>query len=197
MSVVGSLHGRIVHSRRVEVLAAHLAAVIPPGSVVDVGCGDGRLTAAIGRLRPDTSVSGLDVFRRPETFVPVTLFDGSKIPFDDRSVDAVMFVDVLHHTDDPMVLLREARRVARKAIVIKDHTRDGLLAGPTLRFMDWIGNASHGVALPYNYWTSAQWDRAIAGLGLRRQVWNRKLGLYPPAARWLFERSLHFVALLT
>jgi len=28
-----------------------------------------------------------------------------------------MFVDVLHHTHDPMILLREAVRVARKAIV--------------------------------------------------------------------------------
>jgi 2-polyprenyl-3-methyl-5-hydroxy-6-metoxy-1,4-benzoquinol methylase len=35
------------------------------------------------------------------------------------SFDVVMFVDVLHHTKDPMVLLREARRVARRAIVVK------------------------------------------------------------------------------
>jgi SAM-dependent methyltransferase len=198
MSIVGSLHGRVVHTRRVQVLAQHLASVIPPhSSVVDVGCGDGRLTAAIGQLRPDTSVSGLDVLQREETLVPVRLFDGATLPLPDRGVDVVLFVDVLHHTTDPMVLLREAKRVARKAIVIKDHTLDGFAAGPTLRFMDWIGNARHGVALPYNYWTSSQWDVAVAQLGLEKKVWNRDLRLYPAAVGWVFERSLHFVAVLT
>ena len=44
-----------------------------------------------------------------------------------------MCVDVLHHTDDPMILMREAMRVTRQAILIKHHTLDGLFAGPTLR----------------------------------------------------------------
>ena len=62
-----------------------------------------------------------------------------------------MFVDVLHHTEDPMALLGEAVRVARKTIVVKDHTLNGFLAGPTLHFLDRVGNARHDVALPYNY----------------------------------------------
>ena len=37
----------------------------------------------------------------------------------------------------------------------------GFLAGPTLRFMDWIGNARHGVALPYNYWSAQEWTLAL------------------------------------
>ncbi len=200
MGVVGSLHDRLVHSRRVTVLARHLAlvSVIPPRStVIDVGCGDGRITAAISRLRPDAEVSGLDVLSRPATEVPVSLFDGTTLPLADRSVDVVLFVDVLHHTADPMVLLREARRVMRRVIVIKDHTCDGFLAGPTLRFMDRIGNTRHGVALPYNYWTSAQWDRAIQDLDLRVIVWKKQLGLYQRPAHWLFERSLHFIGVLT
>ena len=199
MGIVGSLHNRVVHTRRVEVLARHLSlpSVIPRRStVVDVGCGDGQLTAMIAKQRPDSEFTGLDVLRRPSTELPVGLFDGRTIPLADRSVDVVLFVDVLHHTHDPMVLLREARRVARRVIVIKDHAMDGLLAGPTLRFMDRIGNARHGVALPYNYWTSEQWDRAIRELGLRAAVWKKDLGLYPKAARWLFERSLHFIGVL-
>ena len=34
-----------------------------------------------------------------------------------QQFDVVMFVDVLHHTDDPMILLRQAYPLARKAIV--------------------------------------------------------------------------------
>jgi hypothetical protein len=37
--------------------------------------------------------------------------------------------------------------------LIKDHTLNGFLAGLTLRFMDWVGNACYGIALPYHYWS--------------------------------------------
>jgi ubiquinone/menaquinone biosynthesis C-methylase UbiE len=80
----------------------------------------------------------------PHTKIPVTAFDGEHLPFPDKSVDVVMFVYVLHHTNDPEVLLREAQRVALKAVVLKDHTRNGLLAYTTLRFMDWVGMPTMG-----------------------------------------------------
>jgi hypothetical protein len=95
-----------------------------------------------------------------------------------------------------MVLLREAARVARRAVVIKDHTLDGLLAGPTLRFMDHVGNARHGVALPYNYWPRRRWVEAFRELALEVEVWREDLRLYPRPADWVFGRSLHFVAKL-
>ena len=107
-----------------------------------------------------------------------------------------MFVDVLHHTNDPDVLLAEARRVARRAIIIKDNTKDGVLAGATLRFMDWVGNAPHGVALPYNYWPLARWRDAFSRLGMTPSVWESRLDLYGFPARFLFDRSLHFVTRL-
>jgi SAM-dependent methyltransferase len=197
VSVPGRLHGAYVHPRRVERLAAHLAALVPASaSVLDVGCGDGLLAHRLGELRPDLSLSGIDTLVRPATRVPVARFDGRRLPNPDASVDVVMFVDVLHHADDPLGLLREACRVARRALVIKDHTREGLLAGPTLRFMDFVGNARHGVALPYNYWTHARWLEAFAGLGLEVRSWVADLRLYPRAADWLFGRGLHFVARL-
>ncbi len=102
----------------------------------------------------------------------------------------------MHHTDDPMILLREAKRVARKVILLKDHTLGGPLAYSTLRFMDWVGNAHHGVALPYNYWSEARWRDAFATLHLTVQQWRPRLGLYPFPASLLFERHLHFIAQL-
>jgi hypothetical protein len=62
--------------------------------------------------------------------------------------------------------------------------------------MDWVGNAPHGVALPYNYWTRAQWDDMLHQSGLSATVWKQDLRLYPVPFRWLFDRSLHFIASL-
>jgi len=67
----------------------------------------------------------------------VETFDGKSIPYGDGSFDVVMFVDVIHHADQPMTLLREAARVARQAILIKDHLVEGTLAYLTLQLMDW------------------------------------------------------------
>lgn len=197
MGALERAHDAYTYDRRVDRLAAHLAPLLPDGAdVLDVGCGDGMLAGLVAERRPDLSITGIDVLVRPHTEVTVESFDGSRIPRGDNSVDAIMFVDVLHHTDDPMVLLREARRVARHGIVVKDHTRSGLLAGATLRFMDRVGNARHGVALPYNYWTKPQWSQALSALGLEVEAWKTDLRIYPAPADWIFGRSLHFVARL-
>lgn len=194
--VVGALHQSLIFGRRVRVLSEQLAALILPAArILDVGCGDGTLDLLITRHRPDVSIVGVDVLVRPNTQIPVQPFDGTHIPYPDASFDAVMFVDVLHHTADPLLLLREAKRVG-KMIMIKDHFREGLFAGARLRFMDWVGNAHHGVALPYNYWSRSEWSSALSQLGLTTSEMKTSLGLYPAPASWVFERGLHFVARL-
>ena len=195
-SVVGALHANLVFGRRVRVLAGHLVSLIPENCrILDVGCGDGTIDSLIMQQRPDVTIEGIDVLVRPGAHIPVKSFDGTTIPFPDRSFDAAMFIDVLHHTDDPLVLLREAARVA-KIVLIKDHFREGFLSNETLRFMDWVGNAYHGVVLPYNYWSRAQWERAFSQLNLHISSMKNSLGLYPAPASWVFDRGLHFVAAL-
>jgi len=197
MKMLQQIHSRTVHSRRVDTLIRHLAPLLPPeGLVLDVGCGDGLLGSCLAEANPNLKLTGLDVLVRPDTKIPVTAFDGTTIPFEDQSVDSILLIDVLHHTDDPSVILREARRVARKSILIKDHTRNGLFARSTLRFMDWVGNASYGVALPYNYLSYDEWQQMFSMLDLEVHDWESDLHLYPRPADYLFGRSLHFVARL-
>jgi SAM-dependent methyltransferase len=190
-------HAGLVHGRRVKCLAGHICEMLPTGaSLLDVGCGDGIVDSLIQEARPDIKITGLDVLIRPEISIPVTKFDGTSIPFENDSFDVVMFIDVLHHTDDPLVLLAEASRVARSCLIIKDHTMDGLLSYTTLRFMDWFGNKPHGVALPYNYWKERQWRKAFEALHLETLEWRNKLGLYPHAADLVFGRGLHMITKL-
>ena len=197
MNLLGRAHGKLVHSRRIRRLCHELSVLIPKDAeVLDVGCGDGKLAALIREIRPDVKMQGIDVLVRKQTEIPVKEFDGTRIPFPDKSIDVIMFVDVLHHTDDPRVLLEEASRVARSFVVIKDHTDDGFLSNATLRFMDWVGNKPHGVVLPYNYWRERQWRQAFNDLKLEILAWKSDLGLYPFAADLLFGRGLHMIAKL-
>jgi SAM-dependent methyltransferase len=197
MGLIESIHGRYVHKRRTLVLSDWCSRIIPVNSkVLDVGCGDGRLARLIAEKRPDISIRGIDVRQRNDAVMLVDRFDGEFIPYGEDSFDVVMFVDVLHHASKPMRLLREAVRVAREAIVIKDHLAEGSLDYLTLRIMDWVGNARHGVALPYTYWSLANWHRVFNKLGLRINSWESNLKLYPLPVDLILGRSLHFIALL-
>lgn len=197
MSVVERLHHRYVFGRRVEVLSRHLADLLPRGArTLDVGCGDGSIDLRVLERRPDLAIDGVDVRVRPTTYIPVQACDGQTLPVATGSYDAVTLVDVLHHSADPGRLLAEAARVARLVVVVKDHYREGLLAGPVLRLMDWVGNAHNGVDLRYGYWTEREWESAFHEAGLVPTELRRHLGLYAWPARVVFERRLHFVARL-
>jgi SAM-dependent methyltransferase len=197
MSLVKALHDGLVYGRRMRLLSEKLSVLLPRDTrILDVGCGDGKVDSLITGLRPDVEIHGIDVLVRPQTYIPVIQFDGARIPHPDASFDVVMFVDVLHHCQDPAQLLADAKRVTRSSVLIKDHTREGLLAYQTLRFMDWFGNAHYGVSLPNNFWTLQQWKDCIERLGLQVRYWQDRLDLYPWPATWLFDRKLHFIACL-
>lgn len=190
-------HGGYVQGRRARVLAGHLATLIPDGArMLDVGCGDGHIDALIMERRPDVEIAGIDSVVRDVTHMTVEHFDARTIPFDDASMDVVMFVDVLHHADDPLALLREGDRVARDGLVLKDVTLSDPLARRMLTFMDWVGNARYDVPLPYNFWSPDEWADAFAKLGLLPAGRQERLGLYPKPANLLFERRMHFVTRL-
>ena len=94
--ITGSIHERYVAPRRVKILASLLAPLLPQsGCVVDVGCGDGAVSQAILRLRPDLRIEGIEVLPRGTPEIRVSAYDGRYIPFSDRSFDAVLFVDVV------------------------------------------------------------------------------------------------------
>jgi SAM-dependent methyltransferase len=195
-SLIDAVHDSMVFSRRVRVLAQHLADAMPTrGRVLDIGAGDGSVAASLMRLRPDLKVEGIEVAIRPRSYIPVSRYDGVTLPFDDKSFDFVTLVDVLHHTADPAAVLAEAARVARQAVVVKDHLLEGIFAGPTLRFMDWVGNRNVNV-LPGKYLSRDQWQGTFYRSRLTMISMRERLGIYPVPFSWLFDRRLHFIAVL-
>jgi len=190
-------HHAFVFERRTRVLAELLAAQIPQGaSVLDVGCGDGTVASRIAELRPDISIRGVEYLVRPECKIECRSFDGLTLPYPDRSFDLCMFVDVLHHTQDPAILLRDAVRVTRGFVLLKDHLDENILDDITLRFMDWVGNRPHGVVLTYNYQSRKQWAANFSQCGLKEESWKGDVPLYPWPFSLVVGRGLHFITLL-
>ena len=193
------IHRAFVMDRRVSKIASHMAELIPEDviSLLDVGAGTGEIAQAICKMRPELIISGVDIKTRPKTFIPVVDYDGNQLPFDDNAFDAVMIIDVLHHCNDPIAMLKEFSRVSKKWVLIKDHISETPLDRVILKFMDWIGNTAHGVVLPYNYLSSSQWASAFNQTGLQDMRKLNRLDLYPIPFDFIFGGSLHCLHLLS
>jgi SAM-dependent methyltransferase len=197
LHAVNTLHGHLVFARRVEVLAEMLAALIPEGaSVLDVGCGNGAIARRIQDRKPNVKVIGLEVHSRPSCLIPYQTYDGKHFPLPDGIVDMCMFVDVLHHTPNVCEIFREATRVTRRYVLIKDHLFDNQIDIAILKFMDWVGNRPHGVRLPFNYLSQRQWSELFEDAGLVPVTLTHRIPLYSFPFNLAFGRKLHFVALL-
>ncbi|MEW6567015.1 MAG: methyltransferase domain-containing protein [Chloroflexota bacterium] len=182
-------------ARRYQVLSSHIAGLLPHGaSVLDVGCGNGHLSSLVRSARPDITILGAEVISYPSPQIPTMLFDGRRLPCSAGAVDVVTLVDVLHHTCEPVAMLREAARVARERIIIKDHLAVSAFDRALLALIDWSGNALSGIPMPFSYWSREQWREAFGWAGLRERSWTEDLPLYRGWAPWLVGRSLHFVA---
>jgi len=88
-----------------------------PASALDLGCGDGRLTAELraGELvMADVSEVALERARgRLASATAVLLTPDERLPFADGSFDLVLCAETIEHVRDVQVLLSEVRRVLR------------------------------------------------------------------------------------
>jgi len=194
MNIVQKLHLGLVFPRRTKRLSSLIADILPENStILDVGCGDGIVDALIIAKRPDIKITGVDVLKRKKAQIPVTIYDGGRLPFPNQSFDCIMFIDTLHHAHNSKELLEEAKRVTKKNIIIKDHYANNSLSFFTLRFMDCVGNKFYRVNLPYNYYSKKQWDRIFLDLNLKKVKEINKLNLYPFPFNLIFERDYHFI----
>jgi len=159
-------------------LVSWIAAWIPPASsVLDIGAGSGLLAAALGRAR-GSRMTLVDVVDHNRSPLPLRLYDGRTLPFEPRTFDVALLAFVLHHSADPRQTLREARRVARRVVILEDTYRS-MLERLAVLWTDWILNRGHGVATAWGQLRPEQW-RALVGDDRLRIIHTEEL---PP--KWL------------
>ncbi len=111
---------------RAQAARAALAGVPVGGTVLDVATGTGDLALALKRARPDVRVVGAD-FAAPMlelagrkaaargVELELVQADGTRLPFESASFDAVTIAYGLRNFADPDAGLREFRRVLKSA----------------------------------------------------------------------------------
>ncbi len=98
-------------------LAAFLALLPPPGhAVLDLGCGEGRLSRRLSRLgyhvvAIDASPTLVRLAREADPAGDYLVADAAALPLDDESFDLVVAFMSLQDMDDELAAVRETARV--------------------------------------------------------------------------------------
>ncbi|BGP13456.1 hypothetical protein JCM10213_001780 [Rhodosporidiobolus nylandii] len=109
----------------------------PTDELLDVGCGPGTITCSfakhvarvVGVEDPAAGQSIVDAATAEarsqgvEGKVSFQLGDALSLPFPDNSFDVVYCHQVLQHVPEPILVLREMRRVARRLVAVREADR--------------------------------------------------------------------------
>lgn len=102
-----------IRSAELERVLKYFPASIPrPLKILEVGAGTGFQARLLSNLGFDvTAVDIPESAYRNDTVYPVTMYDGFRIPSDDRTFDVVFSSNVLEHVSNLDQFLEEMRRV--------------------------------------------------------------------------------------
>jgi len=116
------LSSQLATQRTTDIVQLQLAG----RSVLDIGCGDGfyiirfydcgslRKITGIDASQEAVRVASINRQSRPIQFVAG---DARRLPFHDNSFDLALIQSILHHSDRPLDIVREAFRVAPEIVI--------------------------------------------------------------------------------
>ena len=140
-------------------------------ALLDIGGGTGVIAEAIAQLFPVGQVCTIDMVDRfaSELSVQTGCYDGTHLPFEDRSFDAATINNVIHHVPvaERAALLREIRRVVAGPIYVKDHRTTGAIDNARLTVMDAIGNIPFDGQVKAQYLSGDDWLALASASGYR------------------------------
>ncbi|MFV0317470.1 MAG: methyltransferase domain-containing protein [Microthrixaceae bacterium] len=141
---------------------------VDPERVLEVGAGEGEVTARVSELFPTVPVLGFDLpddetrMHWNDRGVTGTFGDIHELPFPDGSFDLVLAIEVLEHVAYPEIALAEIERVTRSHL-IASVPREPVWRMANLargKYVTDLGNTPGHI----NHWTT----RGFAGLIGRR-----------------------------
>jgi ubiquinone/menaquinone biosynthesis C-methylase UbiE len=149
-------------ARKVE---AHARSFIS-GRVIDIGAGRCLIGKEIEKNNKNAKVTSVDVIDLNETDLKLILYDGKTLPFPDNSFETSIIAYVLHHCEDPVEVLKEAKRVCKGNIIIFEDIEVNFFE----KIADWIANKVFNhkdINMTYNFRSEEQWLEIFKSLNLK------------------------------
>ncbi|MDD4333695.1 MAG: class I SAM-dependent methyltransferase [Candidatus Pacebacteria bacterium] len=156
-------------------------------NVLDLGCGSGILAKKIEK-KFKANIQGVDVVDMRVNDVSLKIYNGSDLSFiSDNEFDTVLISYVLHHTENPESILKQAKRITKKNIIIFEDMNEGLLGKIYCYF--------HGrlfdffflrKSIPAKFFNEKEWKEIFNELGLKIVYSKSKKYFLNPVKRKMF-----------
>ncbi|MFC1998264.1 class I SAM-dependent methyltransferase [Chloroflexota bacterium] len=156
--------------------------------ILDLGCGSGIVGNTFGEFFKSQMV-GMDIEDRWNFPFPFVISDGQSLPFLDNSFDVVLINYVLHHSSDPFLVLKEAKRVAREKIVIYEDLPEGSLANFFCRIHGLSYKQFFGSFETNSFKTAQQWKSLFKTLELKL-IFRKRINTFPVLKELFIVRKL-------
>ncbi|OGC45375.1 hypothetical protein A2V49_00785 [candidate division WWE3 bacterium RBG_19FT_COMBO_34_6] len=125
-------------------------------NILDVGVGAGGVFGFLkekGFNMTGIDVADISLFEDTKA----RIYDGHNFPYQDNSFDIALIIQVLHHCEDGLRVLSEAKRVAKRVIVIEDTYRSEFERS-IVSTSDKLGNWEF---YEHNYHTAKWWKKYL------------------------------------
>jgi SAM-dependent methyltransferase len=153
------------YERAAEKMCKEIEEFVEGNRVLDLGCGSGIFSEKFQK-KFNKEVIGIDIVDKRVSQIPFRLYDGKRIPFPENFFDLVIISFVLHHTKDPISILKEAKRVGKRIIIFED-LPEGIF-GKTYCLFHWLTwNLFFGKSPKFNFYTKKEWEGIFKSLGLK------------------------------
>jgi len=175
-----------MHSwRTAENSAPYLLPYLKPDmKILDVGCGPGTITVDLALRIPQGHITGIDY--APEALEAACAFAKEKgadnvdfqpgdifaLPFPDHTFDVTHAHQVIQHVSDPVMALREMRRVTKPGGIVANREGDA----QTFVFYPESEALTRWVAITKNL---AHKNNCEPNAGRRLRAWARQAGFEP------------------
>jgi len=134
--------------------------------ILDIGCGSAIVANTFQNFF-DTEIIGVDVVDRRLFPIALSLINGKKLPFPSKSFDNVLIAYTLHHSKDPIFLLKEAIRVCKGKIFIYEDLPEGLLSKVFCKIHGFSFDRLFGNKNKTTFKTEEEWQEVFNALKLK------------------------------
>jgi hypothetical protein len=161
---------------RAKIVHQEIAPFLFGDSLLDIGCGNGLISSLTTNRFAHIKLIDVVQYLSPALDLPFALYsEGLPLPID-QPFDTVLVLNVLHHSINPLELLKLAWGATRRKLIIiesvvgvnkeKPGAKYELLRSPIehqiayAAFVDWFYNRvlHDDIPVPYNFATPAQWE---------------------------------------
>jgi SAM-dependent methyltransferase len=166
---------RAAIEQRSEIVAGEIQPFLTGTSLLDIGCGNGLIARACADRFKNVLLLDVVSYVDKDNRLPFLKYSEGRALELPRPYDTVLLLTVLHHSLDPIFLLRQAWQFTRRRLIVIESVFGNTDAGPANKYalaghsideqlgyavyVDWLYNRvlHDDIPVPYNFTTPDRW----------------------------------------